>query len=94
MERELRDVRREIAKSMGKVKSLTKTLEEQSKGLSECFDEQNTFVRNHLVEFLQTLDECPRGENSPIPCTWGEEAWKLVITCWVHLELMCIFPAM
>ena len=44
-----------------------KTLEEQSKGLSECFNKQNTFVGNHLAKFLQTLDECPRGENSLIP---------------------------
>ena len=26
--------------------------------------------------------------------TGGEGTWKLVITCWVHLELMCIFPTM
>ena len=26
--------------------------------------------------------------------TGGEGAWKPVITCWVHLELMCIFPTM
>ena len=52
---------------MGKVVSLMKTLEEQSKGLGECFNEQNTFVGNCLAEFLQTLDECPRGENFPIP---------------------------
>ena len=30
----------------------------------------------------------------PRPRTGGEGAWKLVITCWVHLELMCIFPTM
>ena len=24
--------------------------------------------------------------------TGGEGTWKPVITCWVHLELMCIFP--
>ena len=47
--------------------SLMKTLEEQLKGLSEYFNKQNTFVGNHLAEFLQMLDEHPRGENSPIP---------------------------
>ena len=26
--------------------------------------------------------------------TGGEGTWKPVITCWVHLELMCIFPTM
>ena len=26
--------------------------------------------------------------------TGGKGAWKPVITCWVHLELMCIFPTM
>ena len=26
--------------------------------------------------------------------TGGKGAWKLVITCWVHLELMCTFPTM
>ena len=52
---------------MGSVASLMKTLEEQSKGLSECFNEQNAFVGNRLAEFLQMLDECPRRENSPIP---------------------------
>ena len=52
---------------MGKVASLMKTLEEQSKGLSKCFNEQNAHISNHLAEFLQTLDERPRGENSPIP---------------------------
>ena len=26
--------------------------------------------------------------------TGGKGTWKLVITCWVHLELMCIFPTM
>ena len=52
---------------MGKVASLMKTLEEQSKGLSECFNEQNAHVGNRLAEFLQTLDERPRGQNSPIP---------------------------
>ena len=52
---------------MGKVNSLMKTLEEQSKGLGECFNEQNAFVGNRLAKFLQTLDEHPRGENSPIP---------------------------
>ena len=52
---------------MGKVASLMKTLEEQSKGLGECFNEQNTFIGNCLAEFLRTLDERPRGENSRIP---------------------------
>ena len=47
---------------MGEIKSLMKVLEDQSKGLGECFDQQNAFVRNCLVEFLQVL-----GENSPIP---------------------------
>ena len=28
------------------------------------------------------------------PLTGGEGTWKPVITCWVHLELMCIFPTM
>ena len=51
---------------MEEVKALMKTLEEQSKGLGECFNQQNTFVGNRLAEFLQMLDECPRGENSPI----------------------------
>ena len=57
----------EIAEPMGKVASLMKTLEEQSKGLSECFNEQNAHVGNRLAEFLQTLEEHPRRENSPIP---------------------------
>ena len=26
--------------------------------------------------------------------TGGKGAWKPVITCWVHLEPMCIFPTM
>ena len=26
--------------------------------------------------------------------TGGEGTWKPVITCWVHLELMCIFLTM
>ena len=34
-----------------------------------------------------------RGHKSTID-TGGEGAWKPVITCWVHLELMCIFPTM
>ena len=34
-----------------------KTPEEQSKGLSECFNEQNAHVSNRLAEFLQMLDE-------------------------------------
>ena len=29
-----------------------------------------------------------------MPDTGGEGTWKPVITCWVHLELMCIFPTM
>ena len=52
---------------MKEVKSLMKTLDEQLKGLGECFNEQNTFVGNCLAEFLQMLDEHPRGQNSPIP---------------------------
>ena len=52
---------------MGRVVSLMKTLEEQSKGLSKCFNKQNTHVGNHLAKFLQTLDKRARGENSPIP---------------------------
>ena len=36
--------------------------------------------------FLQTI---PMGS-----FTGGEGAWKLVITCWVNLELMYIFPTM
>ena len=52
---------------MGKVASLMKTLEEQLKGLGKCFNEQNAFIGNCLAEFLQILDEHPRGENSPIP---------------------------
>ena len=35
--------------------------------VSECFNEQNAHVGNRLAEFLQTLDEHPRGGNSPIP---------------------------
>ena len=29
-----------------------------------------------------------------VAVTGGKGAWKPVITCWVHLELMCIFPTM
>ena len=52
---------------MEEVKTLMKTLKEQLRGLGECFNQQNTFVRNRLAKFLQMLDEHPRGENSPIP---------------------------
>ena len=34
------------------------------------------------------------GKQSPRDFTGGKGAWKPVITCWVHLELMCIFPTM
>ena len=47
--------------------------------------------------------ELPPTNQSYMPVPWdifseddtgGEGAWKPVITCWVHLELMCIFPTM
>ena len=44
---------------MEEVKTLMKTWEEQSKGLGECFNQQNTFIGNPLAEFLQMLDEHP-----------------------------------
>ena len=64
---------------MGRVASLMKTLEEQSKGLNKCFNEQNAHVGNHLAEFLQTLDEHPRGENSLIPWsrTLDDYEWRI-----------------
>ena len=42
----------------------------------------------------KTVDRKVRPVPGVTPDTGGEGAWKPVITCWVHLELMCIFPTM
>ena len=59
----MRAVKREVAAPMEEIKSLMKILEDQLKGLGECFDQQNTSVRNCLAKFLQTLDVL--GETTP-----------------------------
>ena len=40
------------------------------------------------------LDEFQAQLESVYTDTGGEGTWKPVVTCWVHLELMCIFPTM
>ena len=41
-------------------------MNEKVQALEELFDAHNTHVGNHLREFLQILDEHPRGTTSPI----------------------------
>jgi hypothetical protein len=75
---------------MGKVTSLMKTLEEQSRGLGKCFNEQNTFVENCLAKFLQTLDECPREKNSPIPWSSTLDDYKQRIKALEEKVCKCV----
>ena len=52
---------------------------------------------SHATAIEKINERCTCGVDSEDEfetVTGGEGTWKPVITCWVHLELMCIFPTM
>ena len=65
---------------------LRNSLLESLKLVAEILELQ---LDNHLLRKLLTK-KLPH----LVGLTGGEGAWKLVIICWIHLELRCIFPIM
>ena len=54
----------------------------------------NTRKLGLTIKGRTTRDQTAPEPGASTRHTGGKGTWKPVITCWVHLELMCIFPTM
>ena len=62
---------------------------------TEGMDLEEVGLAHTMENLLYTIPQkCEAALGEHPTDTGGEGAWKPVITCWVHLELMCIFPTM